>query len=159
VDHELADEITERAFPTVFTFAKDALRDTLCDVVPMPEAWTVIDAGEASLHPEVLVLAGRAVYRLKASVELGNDERSECGCDLCPITPTARFFLSRSRLVTPSGDGSATKTVGNWRFDLGTEPGMEFSLHTERIEGRAMRAGDAEDFAVALATKIPQVQG
>jgi hypothetical protein len=98
----LKNDDAEAALARVFHHAGEgfglmAARDLLLDVIPEPTAWTSVDPVEDAKHAEIYVLAGRAVYRIRASVERTGSEASECECALLPITDRATFSVNSER--------------------------------------------------------------
>jgi hypothetical protein len=132
-------------------FGLMATKDLLLGVIPGPIAWTFVDPAEGAKCAEIYVLAGRAVYRIRASVERTGSDASECECALLPITDRATFSVHTER--RPGLARREPLTTRDWRFWFGEGDRMDLELHTETLGGRE-DAGDPNGFAVALANRI-----
>lgn len=160
MEGEAAEKITERALagqPSLVVGC-EALKFLLTVVVPEPDAWGIEHPEDDGPFATVYVLAGRAVYRLRASVERSPDGDSSAGCDLFTITDTARFYSS---LAITSGPGEPQTAVHDWSFDFDARDSSE---DTSEIRFRANQPltgrddpGKLASFAVELADRFAGV--
>jgi hypothetical protein len=159
-DRAKVDTIISRAFPKGKpTRGERALEATLGDgLIPDRTDWLALPADQDAGREfaEVYLLAGRALYRVRASDEPGSEGPSECWCDLLPIGTDARFSLGVvHRFEEHPGREPIPQTMIAWRFDLGADVTIEVETSTEDEQARFP---EREKFARALASAIAETR-
>jgi len=155
-------EIVDRVMDSL-PGASGALEDTLASLVAEPEpadAWTWTFDDEEN-RATVLVLASGCVYRLTAQLAATSREASECGCDLFPLGPAARYGVVVTYMPHREPAGGTWEITNQWFFHLDTKAHVPEELSkrtTIQIVGVASKPQDGHAFTTALAKAIAERQ-